>query len=93
MPSRRLTAHRIPVRPGRTNALVQLAQDLPPAVLALMLGLHTVTTARWRHRAATDWTAYLEACTTARAATTASAGATAGPGPTPSTSTASASPR
>lgn len=59
--ARRLTAHHIPVRPARTTALVQLAQDLPPAVLAPMLGLHVITAQQWRRRAATDWTAYLEA--------------------------------
>ncbi|MFB8242673.1 hypothetical protein ACFC58_39690 [Kitasatospora purpeofusca] len=59
--SRCLAAHHIPVRPSRTTALVQLAQDLPPAILAPMLGLHPVTATRWRSRAATDWTAYLQA--------------------------------
>ncbi|MEV0188293.1 hypothetical protein ACIPYS_07875 [Kitasatospora sp. NPDC089913] len=58
---RRLTAHHIPIRPARTTALVQLAQDLPPAILAPMLGLHVVTAQHWRRRAATDWTAYLQA--------------------------------
>ncbi|MFD5978348.1 MULTISPECIES: hypothetical protein [Streptomyces] len=59
--ARRLAAHHIPIRPARTTALVQLAQDLPPAVLAPMLGLHVVTAQRWRQRAATDWSAYLAA--------------------------------
>ncbi|MFF2549118.1 hypothetical protein ACFVUY_42055 [Kitasatospora sp. NPDC058063] len=58
---RRLTAHHIPIRAARTTALVQLAQDLPPAILAPMLGLHVVTAQQWRRRAATDWTAYLQA--------------------------------
>ncbi|MFA7767780.1 hypothetical protein [Streptomyces sp. NRRL S-448] len=58
---RRLAAHQIPSRPARATALVTLAQDLPPAVLGPMLGLHPVTAAHWRRRAATDWTAYLEA--------------------------------
>ncbi|MER5436048.1 hypothetical protein [Streptomyces sp. NPDC002588] len=64
--ARRLAAHHIPVRPARTTALVQLAEDLPPAVLAPLLGLHTVTAEQWRRRAATDWTAYLEARQTAQ---------------------------
>ncbi|MFE2729389.1 hypothetical protein [Kitasatospora sp. NPDC059327] len=59
--SRRLAAHHIPIRPGRTTALVQLAQDIPPAILAPMLGLHVITAQQWRRRAATDWTAYLKA--------------------------------
>ncbi|WP_329292773.1 hypothetical protein [Streptomyces sp. NBC_01455] len=57
--ARRLAAHGIPNRPARATALVQLAQDFPPAVLAPMLGLHINTAERWRHRAGTDWTAYL----------------------------------
>ncbi|GHE45686.1 hypothetical protein GCM10017778_31800 [Streptomyces vinaceus] len=60
---RRLASHHIPDRPARNAALVAPAQDLPPAVLGPMLGLHPVTAAHWRRRAATDWTAYLEART------------------------------
>lgn len=59
--ARRLTTHGIPIRPARATALVQLAQDMPPAVLAPMLGLHPITVTKWRSRAATDWTAYLQA--------------------------------
>ncbi|MEU1288005.1 hypothetical protein [Kitasatospora sp. NPDC005856] len=67
---RRLTAHGIPSRPARAAALVQLAQDMPPAVLAPMLGLHLNTVTRWRARAATDWTAYLQARAADRPAST-----------------------
>ncbi|MFB7124299.1 hypothetical protein [Kitasatospora sp. NPDC056273] len=59
--ARRLTAHGIPSRPARAAALVQLAQDMPPAVLAPMLGLNLNTLTRWRSWAVTDWTAYLQA--------------------------------
>ncbi|MFB6879169.1 hypothetical protein [Streptomyces sp. NPDC056323] len=59
--ARRRAAHHIPIWPARTTALVQLAEDLPSAVLAPLLGLHAVTSAHWQHRAATEWTAYLEA--------------------------------
>ncbi|WTX01090.1 hypothetical protein OG216_47620 (plasmid) [Streptomycetaceae bacterium NBC_01309] len=59
--SRRLAAHGIPVRPARTAALVHLAEDLPPAVLGPMLGMHIVTAVHWRRRANTDWTSYLQA--------------------------------
>ncbi|MFE7403602.1 hypothetical protein [Streptomyces sp. NPDC057557] len=59
--ARRLAAHHIPIRPARTTALVQLAEDLPPAVLAPLLGFHGITAEQWRRRAATDWTAYLQA--------------------------------
>ncbi|WP_435191789.1 hypothetical protein [Streptomyces sp. bgisy126] len=41
--------------------MVQLAEDLTPAVLAPRPGLHAVTAEHWRRRAATNWTAYLEA--------------------------------
>jgi hypothetical protein len=58
---RRLTDYGIPSRPARATALVQLAQDIPPAVLAALLGLHLNTVTRWRSRAVTDWTAYLAA--------------------------------
>ncbi|MFD7439464.1 hypothetical protein [Streptomyces sp. NPDC059861] len=47
--------------PARTTALVGPAQDLPPAILGPMLGLHSITAAQWRHRASTDWTACLAA--------------------------------
>ncbi|MFD8413709.1 hypothetical protein ACFV2Q_18400 [Streptomyces sp. NPDC059650] len=63
--SRRLAALHIPNRSARTTALVALACDLPPAVLGPMLGLHPITAVQWRRRAATDWTAYLEARTAA----------------------------
>ncbi|MGW5868819.1 hypothetical protein ACWFRJ_42520 [Streptomyces sp. NPDC055239] len=59
--ARRLAARQIPIRQTRTTALIELAQDLPPVVLAPMLGLHVITAQQWRHRAANDWTAYLEA--------------------------------
>ncbi|MFD3557034.1 hypothetical protein ACFWWA_33755 [Streptomyces goshikiensis] len=61
--ARRLTAHGIPIRPARNAALTQLAHDLPPAVLAPLLGLHVVTATQWRRRARADWTACLEART------------------------------
>ncbi|WP_405656972.1 hypothetical protein [Streptomyces sp. RK9] len=58
---RRLAANHIPNRPARTTALIALAQDLPPAILGPMLGLHPITAAQWRRRASTDWTTYLQA--------------------------------
>ncbi|WP_328741340.1 hypothetical protein OHA91_39485 (plasmid) [Streptomyces erythrochromogenes] len=65
--ARALAEHGIPVRPARATALVQLAQDMPPAVLAPLLGLHVITALQWRHRAGADWTAYLQARTRALA--------------------------
>ncbi|MFI6402302.1 helix-turn-helix domain-containing protein [Streptomyces sp. NPDC050548] len=66
--ARRLTDHGIPSRPARATALAQLAQDMPPPVLSALLGLHLSTVTRWRSRAVTDWTAYLEARAFSRAA-------------------------
>ncbi|MFE6164155.1 hypothetical protein ACFQ7F_35150 [Streptomyces sp. NPDC056486] len=56
--ARRLAARQIPIR---QTPLIELAQDLPPAILAPMLGPYIITVPQGRHRAATDWTAYLEA--------------------------------
>ncbi|MEU5416103.1 hypothetical protein [Streptomyces clavifer] len=59
--ARVLSRHGIPIRSSRATALIQLAEELPPAVLAPLLGLHVITALQWRRRAATDWTAYLQA--------------------------------
>ncbi|MFD7400799.1 hypothetical protein [Streptomyces virginiae] len=59
--ARVLTRHGIPIRSSRATALIQLAEELPPAVLAPLLGLHVITALQWRRRAATDWTTYLQA--------------------------------
>ncbi|MGW4049546.1 hypothetical protein ACWENA_01845 [Streptomyces sp. NPDC004779] len=59
--SRALAAHGISVRPSRATALIQLAQDMPPAVLAPLLGMHIITAQAWRRRTGSDWTAYLQA--------------------------------
>jgi hypothetical protein len=44
---------------GRHAALVDLAADLPPPVLASMLGVHITTALRWAARAQRDWSTYL----------------------------------
>ncbi|MFJ8769535.1 hypothetical protein [Streptomyces clavifer] len=59
--ARALSRHGIPIRPSRATALIQLAEEMPPAVLAPLPGLHVITALQWRRRAATDWTAYLQA--------------------------------
>jgi hypothetical protein len=59
--TRQLNQHGIHVRAGRTAALVDLAGQLPPAVLASLLGMHPATADRWSRRIASDWTAYLHA--------------------------------
>lgn len=59
--ARVLTGHGIPIRASRVTALIQLAEEMPPAVLDPLVGLHVITALQWRRRAATDWTAYLPA--------------------------------
>jgi hypothetical protein len=56
-----LNKHGIYVRAGRTAALIDLAGQLPSAVLASRLGLAPVTADRWSRRIASDWAAYLHA--------------------------------
>ena len=41
-------------RPGRRAALLDLAAQMPAAVLAEALGLHQATAARWMHQAGGD---------------------------------------
>ena len=60
-----LNRHGIHIRAGRTAALTDLAGQLPPAVLASLLGMHPATADRWSRRIASDWTAYLRARATA----------------------------
>lgn len=54
-----LNAHGIHARPARNTALLQLAGDLPAAVLAELLGLHINTAVGWSGYARRDWVAYL----------------------------------
>lgn len=48
-------------RIGRNGALLSLAQDLPPAVLAELLGMHVNSAMRWSRTAQRDWSEYLSA--------------------------------
>ena len=54
----RLRAIGIYAQPGRRAALLDLAAQLPAAVLADLLGLHENTAARWMHQAGGDWSRY-----------------------------------
>ena len=54
----RLRALGIYAQTGRRAALLDLAAQLPAAVLADLLGLHPNTAARWMHQAGGDWTRY-----------------------------------
>jgi hypothetical protein len=58
---RQLNAHGIQARIARSAALINLAADLPAAVLADLLGLHINTAVRWVKRARRDWASYLDA--------------------------------
>jgi hypothetical protein len=55
---RRLAALGIECRAQRSTALLQLAADVPAAVLADTLGLTPRTAVRWSHHAGGDWTHY-----------------------------------
>lgn len=59
--SRKLLDHGIDARPARNAALVALLEDVPPPILADILGLHINTAVRWADIARRDWTAYLVA--------------------------------
>jgi hypothetical protein len=58
---RQLNTHGIQARTARSAALINLAADLPAAVLADLLGLHINTAVRWVKRARRDWASYLAA--------------------------------
>jgi hypothetical protein len=57
--TRRLRQHGIEPRQARNSALAAWASDLPPAVLASLLGVHIQTAVNWASRTRRDWTAYL----------------------------------
>ena len=58
---RKLLDHGIDARPARNAALIALLEDVPPPILADLLGLNIGTAARWADIARRDWTAYLAA--------------------------------
>ncbi|GAA5204889.1 hypothetical protein [Streptomyces thinghirensis] len=58
---RRLNAYGIRANLSRATACLNLAHDLPPAVLASITGIHVITAEQWHQRAALDWSAYLAA--------------------------------
>jgi hypothetical protein len=58
---RRLHRHGFAIRAARNAALISLAGDLPPAVLAELLGISLSNAVQWARRAARDWTPYLQA--------------------------------
>jgi hypothetical protein len=54
----RLRSLGIPVQAGRRAALIDLAAQMPAAVLADLLGLHPATAVKWMHQAGADWNRY-----------------------------------
>ncbi len=67
VPGRPITASRladrlrilgIPTQAGRRAALIDLAAQLPAAVLADLLGLHPTTAVKWMNQAGADWSRY-----------------------------------
>jgi hypothetical protein len=54
----RLRAIGVPVMAGRRTALIDLASQMPAAVLADSLGFRPATAVRWRHQAGADWNQY-----------------------------------
>ena len=42
----------------RHAALMQLAAEIPPAMLAGILGVHTTTAVKWTRLAGGEWTGY-----------------------------------
>jgi hypothetical protein len=58
---RQLNTYGIQARIARSAALINLAADLPAAILADLLGLHINTAVRWVKRARQDWASYLAA--------------------------------
>ncbi len=57
--SRRLTTLGIPVRGARNSALLELAREVPPSILADLLGLTPEAVDRWRELAGGNWTTYI----------------------------------
>ena len=57
--TRRLRQHGIEPRQARNTTLAAWAADLPPAVLASLLGVHIQTAVNWASRIRRDWAAYI----------------------------------
>jgi hypothetical protein len=57
----KLSAFGMHARPARNAALASLAAELPPAVLADLVGMHHATATRWAQLAGRDWHAFVAA--------------------------------
>ncbi len=56
--SERLRALGVHASTARSSALMQLATELPAAVIARMLGVHIKVAVEWQRAASGDWTGY-----------------------------------
>jgi hypothetical protein len=56
--AQRLRALGVDPRADRNTALLQLGAEVPPAVLADLLGFHIGTAINWANEAGGDWTNY-----------------------------------
>jgi hypothetical protein len=54
----RLRSLGVAAGPARTEALMQLARELPAAVIAKTLGLHIAVAVQWQQIASGDWASY-----------------------------------
>jgi hypothetical protein len=57
-PAQRLNQLRIRPSQARSTALFQLATEIPAAILARTLGIHTDVAVTWQRLSAGDWTNY-----------------------------------
>jgi hypothetical protein len=62
----RLRALDIPTQASRRTTLIDLAAQLPAAVLADLLNLHPTTAVKWMRQAGGDWTRYAAELTRTR---------------------------
>lgn len=56
--TKRLNGLGIRPSPDRSTALIQLATEIPAAILARTLGIHTDAAVSWQRHASGDWAAY-----------------------------------
>ncbi|MEH1129420.1 hypothetical protein [Micromonospora sp. CPCC 206061] len=64
--STRLRRIGIQARAMRQAALIQLAAEIPPAMLAGILGIHPTTAVKWTRLAGGNWTSYAAARTSSK---------------------------
>lgn len=58
-----LRQHGLPARAARNTAMVDALADLPPMVIADLLGIHPKTAERWATPAGENWSEYLSSLT------------------------------